>query len=98
MMDANLLQIIAVGNPLTLGFSSMAWLGIRVAEGATLEDAATALADVPGIDYVVLPTGRGTSGGRSPHRWLLRATMRLYEATSCDMGSAPDAAAFLRLR
>jgi Lrp/AsnC family transcriptional regulator for asnA, asnC and gidA len=58
MMDANLLQIIAVGNPLTLGFSSMAWLGIRVAEGATLEDAATALADVPGIDYVVLPTGR----------------------------------------
>jgi DNA-binding Lrp family transcriptional regulator len=58
MVDANLLQVIAVGNPLTLGFSAMAWLGIMVAEGARLEDAATALAEVPGIDYVVLPTGR----------------------------------------
>jgi Lrp/AsnC family transcriptional regulator for asnA, asnC and gidA len=58
MVEANLLQVIAVGNPLTLGFSAMAWLGIRVAEGTALEDAASALADVHGIDYVVLPTGR----------------------------------------
>jgi DNA-binding Lrp family transcriptional regulator len=58
MMDANVLQVIAVGNPLTLGFSAMAWLGIRIAEGTNLEQAATALAEVPGIDYVVLPTGR----------------------------------------
>jgi Lrp/AsnC family transcriptional regulator for asnA, asnC and gidA len=58
LMQANLLQVIAVGNPLTLGFEAMAWLGIRIAEGHNLEDAAGALADVPGIDYVVLPTGR----------------------------------------
>ncbi len=58
LMDANLLQVIAVGNPLTLGFSAMAWLGIQITQGTNLEDAATALADVPGIDYVVLPTGR----------------------------------------
>ena len=58
LMEANLLQVIAVGNPLTLGFESMAWLGLRVAQGHSLEDAAAALAEVQGIDYVVLPTGR----------------------------------------
>jgi Lrp/AsnC family transcriptional regulator for asnA, asnC and gidA len=58
LMQANLLQVIAVGNPRTLGFTAMAWLGIRITPGHNLEEAATALADVPGIDYVVLPTGR----------------------------------------
>jgi DNA-binding Lrp family transcriptional regulator len=58
MISDNVLQIIAVGNPLTLGFEAMAWLGIRVAEGARIEQTAASLADVPGIDYVVLPAGR----------------------------------------
>lgn len=58
MIAGNALQVIAVGNPLTLGFESMAWLGIRVAEGSNIEQTATALADVPSIDYVVLPAGR----------------------------------------
>lgn len=58
LLDQNALQVIAVGNPATLGFEAMAWLGIKVNEGVRLEDAAELLSKVPGIDYVVIPAGR----------------------------------------
>ena len=58
MLDQNVLQVIAVGNPATLGFEAMAWLGIKVNPSVKLEDAAAALSDVNGIDYVVIPAGR----------------------------------------
>ena len=51
LLDQNALQVIAVGNPATLGFEAMAWLGIKVDEGVRLEDAAELLSKVPGIDY-----------------------------------------------
>jgi DNA-binding Lrp family transcriptional regulator len=58
LVDANALQVIAVGDPATLGFDTMAWLCMRVREGANVESAAATLADVSGIDYVVVSAGR----------------------------------------
>jgi Lrp/AsnC family transcriptional regulator for asnA, asnC and gidA len=58
LIDEGALQVIAVGDPATFGFDAMAWLGMRVREGAVLEDMAAALSTVPEIDYVVIPTGR----------------------------------------
>jgi DNA-binding Lrp family transcriptional regulator len=58
LVDGNALQVIAVGNPATLGFHSLAWLGIHVKGGVPLEDAAQELSNVAGIDYVVIAAGR----------------------------------------
>jgi DNA-binding Lrp family transcriptional regulator len=58
LVAGNVLQVIAVGNPLTLGFGAMAWLGIRLAEGADNEAVGAALGRAHGIDYVLAPTGR----------------------------------------
>jgi DNA-binding Lrp family transcriptional regulator len=58
LVDERALQVIAVGNPLNLGFRAMAWLGITLGEGADLERAAVMLGEVPGLDYVIVPSGR----------------------------------------
>jgi DNA-binding Lrp family transcriptional regulator len=52
------LKVIAVGNPLNLGFNSMAWLGINLNTGADYDAVTRGLATIPAIDYVVVPTGR----------------------------------------
>jgi DNA-binding Lrp family transcriptional regulator len=58
LIDERALQVIAVGNPLHLGFRAMAWLGVTLSEGADLERAAALLGEVPGLDYVIVPSGR----------------------------------------
>jgi DNA-binding Lrp family transcriptional regulator len=58
LVDESALQVIAVGNPLNLGFRAVAWLGLTLSEGADLEHAAALLGEVPGLDYVVVPSGR----------------------------------------
>jgi DNA-binding Lrp family transcriptional regulator len=58
LVAENVLQVIAVGNPLTLGFGAMAWLGIHLAEEADSDAVASALGRAHGIDYVLVPTGR----------------------------------------
>jgi DNA-binding Lrp family transcriptional regulator len=58
LVEERALQVIAVGNPLHLGFRAMAWLGITLSEGADLEHSAGLLAQVHGLDYVVVPSGR----------------------------------------
>lgn len=58
LVARNLVRVIAVGNPLTLGFRAMAWLGIEVSDGAKYEQVASALSNVKGIDYVVMTAGR----------------------------------------
>jgi Lrp/AsnC family transcriptional regulator for asnA, asnC and gidA len=52
------LKVIAVGNPLNLGFNSMAWLGISLDSDADYDAVTRALAMIPAIDYVVVPAGR----------------------------------------
>jgi Lrp/AsnC family transcriptional regulator for asnA, asnC and gidA len=58
LVDQRALQVIAVGNPLHLGFRAVAWLGVTLAEGADLEYTAGLLGQVQGLDYVVVPSGR----------------------------------------
>jgi Lrp/AsnC family transcriptional regulator for asnA, asnC and gidA len=58
LVDQESLQVIAVGNPLSLGFAAMAWLGIAITEGADTETVAGQVAGVRGIDYVVVASGR----------------------------------------
>ncbi len=58
LVEAHVVRVIAVGNPLALGFGGMAWLGIRLGEGAMAGDVSARLSAVRGIDYVVLTTGR----------------------------------------
>lgn len=58
MVEENLLKIMAVGNPLNLGLSALAWLGITIDVRSDRDAIVSALARIPAIDYVVVPTGR----------------------------------------
>jgi DNA-binding Lrp family transcriptional regulator len=58
LVDDNVLKVIAVGNPLNLGFDAMAWLGFTLHADADHSAVALALAAVSSIDYVVVPSGR----------------------------------------
>ena len=55
MVDAGVMQIVAVTNPLQLGFRRQAMIGIK-AEG-DLEPVVDALAAMPEVDYVVITAG-----------------------------------------
>jgi len=55
LLDAGVMQIVAVTNPLTLGFTRQAMIGIR-AEG-NLRTVADALACIDEVDYVVITAG-----------------------------------------
>jgi Lrp/AsnC family transcriptional regulator for asnA, asnC and gidA len=55
LTDAGVLQIVAVTDPLKLGFSRQAMIGIRcVGDSAQVADA---IAKIPSVDYVVLTAG-----------------------------------------
>jgi Lrp/AsnC family transcriptional regulator for asnA, asnC and gidA len=56
MIDARVLQVVAVTDPLTLGFHRMAMVGLKV--DGDLRSVAEVLSSVPEIDYVVLTAGR----------------------------------------
>jgi Lrp/AsnC family transcriptional regulator for asnA, asnC and gidA len=55
LLDAGVMQIVAVTDPLQVGFSRQAMIGIR-AEG-DLTAVADQLADMPEVDYVVVTAG-----------------------------------------
>jgi Lrp/AsnC family transcriptional regulator for asnA, asnC and gidA len=55
LLDAGVMQIVAVTDPLTLGFSRQVMIGIR-ADG-DIRPVAAALAAIPEIDYVVICAG-----------------------------------------
>lgn len=55
LTEAGVLQIVAVTDPLKLGFSRQAMIGIRcVGDSAQVADA---IAKIPSVDYVVLTAG-----------------------------------------
>jgi Lrp/AsnC family transcriptional regulator for asnA, asnC and gidA len=56
LVDSGLLQIVAVTDPLTLGFGVMASIGLTVAGDARV--VADALSDIDEVDYCVLTSGR----------------------------------------
>jgi Lrp/AsnC family transcriptional regulator for asnA, asnC and gidA len=55
LLDAGVMQIVAVTDPLQLGFARQAMVGVRTA--ADLEETADLLAAIPAVDYVVITAG-----------------------------------------
>jgi Lrp/AsnC family transcriptional regulator for asnA, asnC and gidA len=55
LLDAGVMQIVAVTDPLQLGFPRQAMVGLRTA--AELEETADLLAEIPEVDYVVITAG-----------------------------------------
>jgi Lrp/AsnC family transcriptional regulator for asnA, asnC and gidA len=55
LLDAGVMQIVAVTDPLTLGFARQVMIGIRV-EG-DMRSVAESLAKIPEVDYVVICAG-----------------------------------------
>ena len=56
LIDSGVLQIVAVTDPLTLGFGVMASIGVMVTGDSRA--AAEALSDIDEVDYCVLTSGR----------------------------------------
>ena len=56
LIDGGVLQIVAVTDPLTLGFGVMASIGVMVSGDSRA--AAEALSDIDEVDYCVLTSGR----------------------------------------
>jgi Lrp/AsnC family transcriptional regulator, regulator for asnA, asnC and gidA len=55
LLDAGVMQIVAVTDPLQLGFPRQAMVGLRTS--AELEETADRLASLPAVDYVVITAG-----------------------------------------
>jgi Lrp/AsnC family transcriptional regulator, regulator for asnA, asnC and gidA len=55
LIDGGVTQIVAVTNPLTLGFRRMAMVGVRI--DGDVRAAADAIAALPDIDYLVIVAG-----------------------------------------
>ncbi|MDQ1531519.1 MAG: Lrp/AsnC family transcriptional regulator, regulator for asnA, asnC and gidA [Microbacteriaceae bacterium] len=55
LTDSGVMQIVAVTDPLQLGFTRQAMIGIRVA--GDVRSTADRLAELPAVDYVVLTAG-----------------------------------------
>ncbi|GAA4945657.1 Lrp/AsnC family transcriptional regulator [Actinoplanes utahensis] len=56
LLDNGLMQIVAVTDPLTLGFARQAMVGLRV--NGDLRAIADKIAEIPEVDYVVICAGR----------------------------------------
>ncbi|GAA0460495.1 putative transcriptional regulator, AsnC family protein [Actinoplanes lobatus] len=56
LLDNGLMQIVAVTDPLTLGFARQAMVGLRV--NGDLRAIADRIAEIPEVDYVVICAGR----------------------------------------
>jgi Lrp/AsnC family transcriptional regulator for asnA, asnC and gidA len=55
LIESGVMQIVAVTDPLQLGFARQAMVGIRVT--GALDPVADALSEIPEVDYVVLTAG-----------------------------------------
>ncbi|GGL01008.1 Lrp/AsnC family transcriptional regulator [Mangrovihabitans endophyticus] len=55
LLDTHLMQIVAVTDPLTLGFARQAMVGVKVS--GDLRPVADAVAAIPEVDYVVICAG-----------------------------------------
>jgi Lrp/AsnC family transcriptional regulator for asnA, asnC and gidA len=55
LIDSGVMQIVAVTDPLTIGFKRQAMIGIRCA--GDIEPVADKLAEMPEVDYVVVTAG-----------------------------------------
>jgi Lrp/AsnC family transcriptional regulator, regulator for asnA, asnC and gidA len=56
LLEAGVMQVVAVTDPLTVGFNRQAMIGVRA--GGDLREVAARLADLIEVDYVVITSGR----------------------------------------
>ena len=56
LIDSGVMQIVAVTDPLQMGFARQAMIGIKVS--GNVRDVAAALATMDQLDYIVITTGR----------------------------------------
>jgi DNA-binding Lrp family transcriptional regulator len=59
LTDSNAFAVTAVADPSVLGLNCLSWIGIIVRPGS-IEEVALSLVDLPGVDYVVISSGRFT--------------------------------------
>lgn len=58
LVERGVARVIAIVNPLGLGYETTAWLAIRVRPGVRLRDVAEALTRLPYVTYVMICAGR----------------------------------------
>lgn len=58
MLDARVMKIIAITSPMSLGFETVALVGVEVSPGTGLEQLAAAIAEVSSVTYVAICVGR----------------------------------------
>ncbi|MEA2331908.1 MAG: hypothetical protein QOH58_2046 [Thermoleophilaceae bacterium] len=58
MTSSGAVRIVALTNPGTLGFDTLAWLGLRVAAGSSAARLADRLRDLPSVTYLAVCAGR----------------------------------------
>jgi Lrp/AsnC family transcriptional regulator for asnA, asnC and gidA len=57
LTQSGAVRVMAITKPRSLGFETLAWLGVTVGPGASVADVADRLADVPSIAYLVVTAG-----------------------------------------
>jgi DNA-binding Lrp family transcriptional regulator len=57
MVEDGTLRIMAMANPTSLGYKSLAWLAIRVSTDQQVRTVAARLAEIPGVTYIVIASG-----------------------------------------
>ena len=55
LLEAGIVQVVGVTDPMTLGFNRQAMIGVRTK--GDLNAAADAVSDLPGVEYVVITAG-----------------------------------------
>ena len=58
LIDSGTIQIVAVTDPMALGFNIMTMIGVRVEGDIKIKSVAEALANLPQVSYVAVTTGR----------------------------------------
>ena len=58
MTASGVMNVIAIVNPMSFAYTTMAWVAVRVASGHKVIDVASALSNLPHITYVTICTGR----------------------------------------
>ncbi|MGY8995153.1 MAG: Lrp/AsnC family transcriptional regulator [Alphaproteobacteria bacterium] len=58
MVDAGVMNVMAIVNPMSVEYGTVAWVAIKVGEGHRVSDVASTLADLSRITYVAICAGR----------------------------------------
>ncbi len=58
LCESRAVRVMAIVNPLRMGYRYTSWVGIRVCGSSRVQDIAEILADLPHVSYVVLTAGR----------------------------------------